>query len=199
MNKLLITLCFLSVYMTGCAEWWEIEEIQYPLSYYLEASAPEDMKIGVREAAKTWNELAIREGVGEVLIDSGEAESRIRSDSRFDIISLSPEEFNKDVGDGVVYLGKCRKVLGRHSARVDVLFAPHANVLRWAESNEAIIDAYYRIALHELGHVLGLGHTLDETELMYYYGRPIDNFPAHITIDAEDKFCQKHGCQNVKK
>jgi hypothetical protein len=185
--------------MTGCAEWWEIEEIQYPLSYYLEASAPEDMKIGVREAAKTWNELAIREGVGEVLIDSGEAESRIRSDSRFDIISLSPEEFNKDVGDGVVYLGKCRKVLGRHSARVDVLFAPHANVLRWAESNEAIIDAYYRIALHELGHVLGLGHTLDETELMYYYGRPIDNFPAHITIDAEDKFCQKHGCQNVKK
>jgi hypothetical protein len=193
MNKLLIIISFLSIFTSGCAEWWDLEEVEYPLHYHLDSNSPYEMQVGVYEAANDWNDLAVRHGLEPMLIYEGEVNSKFKSDKRFDVIVLNEEQYASE--DNHTYLGKCRTRFTKKEARVDILFAPHSNIIRWAGDGNSVIDAYYTIALHELGHALGLGHVLDDRELMYYYARNMIDFPNEITAEAEEKFCEIHRCK----
>jgi hypothetical protein len=193
MNKLILILVALMT--VGCAEWWEYEKFEYPLHYYIDENSPAEMQAGVYEAAQDWNILAEERGVGRVFIFEDFVNSKLKTDKLFDVIGLDPQEYEDDVEDDRYYLGKCRKRATKRDAQVDILFAPHENIQRWAGNEDDLARAYYAVALHELGHALGIGHNLDEDELMFYYGREFKTFPDHITPGAEAEFCRLHGCK----
>jgi predicted Zn-dependent protease len=64
---------------------------------------------------------------------------------------------------------------------------------RWANGHDLRV-AYDVLALHELGHALGLPHTDDRNDIMYYEGDPVERFTV-ITPGAEEEFCHIHGCE----
>lgn len=188
--KSLIVLA-ISLVSAACAA----PELEYPLHMRLADNAPTEAKSGVREAAETWNSLS-REKLGyDIIIIDEEYEhtsaKRALNNRQHDIFSTEMNEYEKVMGQD--WLGICVRQQRSHGFYVDVAFAPERKVYSWSAGFTD--TAYYFIALHELGHALGLTHTSDPQSLMYGSSQEFSDIPLEITSDAERAFCEIHGCE----
>jgi predicted Zn-dependent protease len=190
--KIRLSISLVALSMVACMP--EYERIEYPLDFWIDEDVSPELYNSTLNAVDRWNELS-REKLGyDILIFQGNTQVNFKSalrNSRFDIVELTEEEdadFRKDYPYG---LGACFTSHGKE-ARVDVVVSKPEMIHRWANGHDLTI-AYDVLALHELGHALGLPHTSDRNDIMYYEGEPLERFTT-ITPWAEEEFCHIHGC-----
>jgi hypothetical protein len=173
----------------------EYETIEYPIDFWIDEDASEEVYNATLSAANKWNELSQDKLGYDILIYKGESRVDFRSalrNSRFDVVELTEaedKEFREDYPYG---LGACYTSHGRE-ARVDVVVGKPEMVHRWARGSNITV-AYEVLMLHELGHAVGLSHTGDRDDIMYYEGEPVERF-TEITDGAAGEFCHIHGCE----
>lgn len=182
----------LSLLMGACA----FPELDYPLHMRLADNAPEPAKQGIRQAVEDWNVLS-REKLGHdiIILDKEyehESANSANDNRKNDIFVTTQEEYVEETRIQR-WLGICTRQQRPHGIYVDIAFAPERLIYSWGGSDE--YSSYYFIALHELGHAVGLDHVNDPTELMDGGSRPFEEVPFKITPSAIKAFCEVHGCE----
>jgi len=61
-----------------------------------------------------------------------------------------------------------------------------------ATSSDEDQHCYRAIAMHELGHFLGMTHNPDPTSVMFH--GPYTSCPAGYTVSDQRAFCYDYGC-----